>query len=269
MATDTSRSPAPNIRGLLESFGEPVRFSLRVLRQVPSAVRLYPSEVFRYAGVLIRGNSAVVLFMVFMFGALFSITLHFMFTKLGIDSYMAGAHTEGSIRGPAEVVFGWMISAKVGCGIVAEIGAMRISDEVDAMEVMGIRSVSYLASTRVAAGMIVLPFLWATSLAVEWVGGYIFNVLLLQTTSPGAFDYILFLFQNPRDFVFALIWATSSALVILLVSCYCGFSAKGGPVGVGRNTAQSMLINLVLISTLAMLLIQLFYGNDPNAPIAN
>jgi len=146
---------------------------------------------------------------------------------------------------------------------------MRISDEIDALEVMGIRSVAFLASTRVVAGAIVLPLLFLVALAVNFFAGWLFNVEFLNTVSSGGFEYFLFLFQNGKDFVIATVWAFLMSLMLVTVSCYFGFSAKGGPVGVGRNTAQSMLVNLVGISILSMMLVQLFYGNDPNAPIGN
>jgi phospholipid/cholesterol/gamma-HCH transport system permease protein len=93
--------------------------------------------------------------------------------------------------------------------------------------------------------------------------------MLLHTASQGAFVYFLFLFQNPYDLFVTTIWACALGLLITLVSSYYGYTASGGPVGVGRNTAWSMLINLVLVSITAMMFVQLFYGNDPNAPIGN
>jgi phospholipid/cholesterol/gamma-HCH transport system permease protein len=259
----------PSVRKGVEHAGEMVRFSGQVLGGIPEAIRLYPSEVFRHAGLLIRQNSIVILFMTFMLGALLGITAHFIFEAIGIGSYIGAAHTIGGMRGITEIVFGWIIAAKMGCGIVAEVGAMRISEEIDAMEVMGIRSVVYLASTRVAAAIVVIPAMWIMSLAVEFIGGFLFNVDLLSTVSQGGFTTYLFLFQNTRDFLFALVWGSLLGFIVVLVACFYGYKAKGGPVGVGRSTAQSMLVNLVLISLVAMSLVQLFYGNSPNAPIGN
>jgi phospholipid/cholesterol/gamma-HCH transport system permease protein len=263
--------PTPNsaVRGGIEHAGQMVRFAGQMIREIPTTVRLYPSEIFRHAGLLIRQNAAVILFMTFMLGALLGLTAHFIFESLGIGSYIGAAHTIGGMRGITEIVFGWILAAKVGCGIVAELGAMKISEEIDAMEVMGIRSVAYLASSRLAAAIVVIPLIWIMSLSVEFIGGYLFNVVLLGTVSPGGFIYYLFLFQNITDFLFALFWGTLLGLVIISVACFYGYQAKGGPVGVGRSTAQSMLVNLVLVSLIAMCLVQLFYGNSPNAPIGN
>ena len=259
--------PAP-VRSV-EGVGEFLSFIWQAIREIPLAIRLYPAEIVRHASVLAIQNAAVILFMLFMLGGVLGLTAHFLFSSIGIDSFIAAVASIGGLRGIMQVVFGWIVAAKVGCGIVAEIGAMRISDEIDALEVMGIRSVPYLASTRIVAAMLVLPLLFVTGMAVNFGAAYLFNVGLLDTVSPGGFTYFLFLFQNLRDFTLAIVWATTLGMIIVAVACYFGYTAGGGPVGVGRNTAQSMLVNLVLVSLLGMVLIQLFYGNNPNAPIGN
>jgi phospholipid/cholesterol/gamma-HCH transport system permease protein len=262
------RKPAPP-KGRLDAVGDFVGFGLEAIRDIPLAVRLYPSEIMRHCGVLVRQNSIVVLFLLFMLGAVLGPTAHFLFTSIGIDSYIAAVNSVGGMRGIIQVVFGWIVAAKVGCGIVAELGAMRISEEIDALEVMGVRSVAYLVSTRIVATAVVMPLLFIVALSVNFFAGYLFNVEFLNTVSSGGFEYFLFLFQNGKDFVICVVWSFLLSLMLVIVSCYYGFTAKGGPVGVGRNTAQSMLVNLVGISILSMMLVQLFYGNDPNAPIGN
>ncbi|MCW2800802.1 MAG: Phospholipid/cholesterol/gamma-HCH transport system permease protein [Aeromicrobium sp.] len=253
----------------LEEVGNFVDFSVKAFRAIPATIRLYPSEIARQASRLVMENSLVILFMLFMMGAVLGLTAHFLFTSIGIDSYIAAVNSVGGMRGIIQVVFGWIVAAKVGCGIVAEIGAMRISEEIDAMEVMGIRSIPYLVTTRLIAAITMMPLMFVAALSVNFMAGYLFNVKLLNTVSGGGFSYFLFLFQNPKDFVIAVTWGTILGTIIVLVATYYGYTAKNGPVGVGRNTAQSMLVNLVLVSMIGMCLVQLFYGNDPNAPIGN
>jgi len=253
----------------LDSAGEFVEFVLATFREIPTAIRLYPSEIMRQCGAIIRSNAAVVVFMLFMMGAVMGLTAHFLFSNIGIDSYIAAVNSVAGVRGICQVVFGWIIAAKLGCGIVAELGAMRISEEIDALEVMGIRAVPFLASTRVIAAAITLPMMFVVGLLVNFAAGWLFNVELLATVSSGGFEYFLYLFQNFRDFVVAMVWAGFLGLSIVVVACFFGYTASGGPVGVGRNTARSMLVNLVLVSIVGMMLVQLFYGNSPNAPIGN
>lgn len=260
---------AHQVSNRLVNAGDLVRFAGSVLRDIPTTLRLYPGEVFRQAGILILSSAAVILFMQAMLGAVLGVTAHYLFNGVGIGSYIAAVNSVGSVRGILQIMFGWIVAAKVGCGIVAEIGAMKISEEIDAMEVMGIQSRAYLCGSRVVAAIVVLPFLFVTGLLVNFAAGYVVNTKYLNTVSEGGFVNILFLFQNNRDFTIAMIWALAVSLVVILVACYYGYTASGGPVGVGYNTAQSMLVSMVLISVVAMILVQLFYGNDANAPIAN
>jgi len=243
------------------SAGELVSFGIRVVRECPAAVRLFPSEVLRQAGLLIRSNAIVIFFMLFMLGALLGITGTALFEGIGLESYVAAIPAIPMMRGVVEIVFGWVLAAKAGCGIVAELGAMRISEEIDAMEVMGVRSIPYLVSTRVVAAAGVLPLLFGTSLLVHFVATKLFMVDLLSSVSGGGYWDVLFLMQGPSDLLIATFWASVTGVVVTIVSCFYGYYAQGGPVGVGRATAQSMLVNLVLISLIAMILAQVFYGN--------
>lgn len=252
---------APRVRKPLEDAGKLVDFVLVVVRSIPLAVRLYPGEVVRQAGLLIRSNALVVLSMLFLLGALLGITGTVLFEAMGLESYAAAIPAVPMMRGVVEIVFGWVLAAKAGCGMVAELGAMRISEEIDAMEVMGVRSIPYLVSTRVVAAAVVLPFLFVTSLGVYFIASKLFFVDLLSTVSSGGFTSVLFLFQGPRDLFVAVLWGTIVGLVVTVVACYHGYNSSGGPVGVGRSTAQAMLVNLVMISAIAMIMAQIFYAN--------
>jgi phospholipid/cholesterol/gamma-HCH transport system permease protein len=248
----------------LEQAGELVGFTLHVIRELPVAMRLYPTEVFRQAGLLIRSNALVVFFMLFMLGALLGITGSVLFETVGLESYVGAITAIPMMRGGIEIVFGWVLAAKAGCGIVAELGAMRISEEVDAMEVMGVRSIPYLVGTRVLAAMMVLPFLFASSLGVHFIASKLFFVDVMGAVSSGGFSNILFMLQDGRDLTIAVFWGVLLGFTVTVVACYYGFTASGGPVGVGRNTAQSMLVNLVLISVMSMTIAQIFYAGALN-----
>ena len=246
----------------LENAGKLIAFAIQAVRDIPVALRLYPSEVFRQAGLFIKSNALVVLFMLFMLGALISVTGTFLFETVGLESYVGAIIAVPMMRGVAQIIFGWILAAKAGCGIVAELGAMRISEEIDAMEVMGVRSMPYLVSTRLAANLIVLPFLFVMSLGVLFLAGRLFFVDFLSTVSSGGYTGILFLMQSPRDFAIAVFWGVLVGFIVTVVSCYYGYTASGGPVGVGYATAQAMLVNLVLISATATIVAQIFYAGS-------
>ena len=163
--------------------------------------------------------------------------------------------------------FGYILAAKVGTGIVAEIGAMRISDEIDALEVMGIQPVTFLAATRLLGAWIALPFIYLAGIGAGFFASYLAVVQQIGEVSSGGFFLIFWMFQNPPDLLYSVIKGMSMATVIVLVGCYYGYNASGGPVGVGTATAKSMVLNIVLVHLIGMLGTQLFWGANPRAPI--
>ena len=163
--------------------------------------------------------------------------------------------------------FGYMMSAKVGMGLVAEIGAMRISDEIDALEVMGIDSVLFLCATRLLASWMVLPFVYLSAVGVGFLASYLAVVKQIGEVSSGGYSLIFWMFQNPPDLLYSLIKGMAMATVIVLVGAYYGYTASGGPVGVGTATAKSMVLNTVMVHLIAAVGTQIFWGSNPRAPI--
>jgi len=150
---------------------------------------------------------------------------------------------------------------------VAEIGSMRISDEVDALEVMGISSMTFLCATRLLAAWMVLPFMYLAGIGAGFFASYLAVVEQIGEVSSGGYFLIFWMFQNPPDLLFSVIKAMAMATVIVLVGCYYGYTASGGPVGVGTATAKSMVLNIVLVHLIGMLGTQIFWGANPRAPI--
>jgi phospholipid/cholesterol/gamma-HCH transport system permease protein len=144
---------------------------------------------------------------------------------------------------------------------------MRISEEIDALEVMGINSVTFLCATRLLAAWLVFPFMYLAGIGAAFVASYIADVYQIGYVSSGGYLLIFWQFQNPPDFLYSLIKAMFMATAIVLVACYYGYNASGGPVGVGRATAKSMVLNLVLVHIIGMLGTQVFWGANPRAPI--
>jgi phospholipid/cholesterol/gamma-HCH transport system permease protein len=144
---------------------------------------------------------------------------------------------------------------------------MRINDEVDALEVMGIDSMLYLCATRLLAAWMVLPFVYASGIGVAFLASYIAVVHQVGSVSSGGYFLIFWQYQNPTDYLYSVIKAMTMATAIVLVACYYGFNASGGPVGVGTATAKSMVLNLVLVTLIGMLGTQVFWGANPHAPI--
>jgi phospholipid/cholesterol/gamma-HCH transport system permease protein len=144
---------------------------------------------------------------------------------------------------------------------------MRISDEIDALEVMGINSVTFLCATRLLAAWLVLPFMYLAAIGAGFLASYIAVVQQVGAVSSGGYFLIFWQFQNPPDLLYSVIKAMAEATLIVLVGCYYGYNASGGPVGVGTATAKSMVLNLVGVHLIGMLGTQLFWGANPRAPI--
>ena len=160
-----------------------------------------------------------------------------------------------------------MMAAKVSTGYVAEIGTMRITDEIDALEVMGLDSLVYLCSTRLLGMWLVLPFIYAIAIAVGFIGSFLAVVIQLSTSSAGGFLELFWKFQSPADYLFSGIKGMAMATFVVLVGCYYGYKVRGGPVDVGRATAKAMIVNLVGVHFIGIIGSQLFWGGNPHLAI--
>ena len=252
----------------IASFGEMAAFIVRTLAVVLNGrVLRFSGEVLRQAGVLIVGSTLVIWGLIFIIGLQCGIEGAYFSRSTGAPAYAGVFAAWCDLRELVPYAFGYMMAAKVGTGLVAELGSMRISDEIDALEVMGINSLVFLCATRVLAALIVLPFIYLAGIGAGFLASYLAIVQQVGEVSSGGFFLIFWMFQNPPDLLFSVAKSMTMAVVIVLVGCYYGYNAGGGPVGVGTATAKSMVLNIVLVHLIGMLGTQLFWGANPRAPI--
>jgi phospholipid/cholesterol/gamma-HCH transport system permease protein len=252
----------------LSASGEIAKFAGRDLAEVfGGRVFKYFGESLRQAGILVLGSAAVIWVLMFVLGLTCGIEGAYFNRSLGIPAYSGVFAAWCDLREVMPYGFGYMMSAKVGTGLVAEIGAMQISDEVDALEVMGISSMTFLVATRLLAAMITLPFMYLAGIGVGYIASYIAVVQQIAEVSSGAYLMVFWVFQNPPDALYSVIKAFAMGVAIVIVGCYYGYTASGGPVGVGTATAKSMVVNLVLVHLIGMIGTQIFWGANPRAPI--
>ena len=270
-----SGDPEPQVTGWLAiprdwiaSFGDIVKFCARVVGEVFGLkVFRFFGEALRQAGLLILSSTLVIWGLIFIIGLQCGIEGAYFNRAVGSPAYAGVFAAWCDLRELVPYAFGYMMAAKVGTGIVAEIGSMRISDEVDALEVMGISSMTFLCATRLLAAWMVLPFMYLAGIGAGFFASYLAVVEQIGEVSSGGFFLIFWMFQNPPDLLFSVIKAMAMATVIVLVGCYYGYTASGGPVGVGTATAKSMVLNIVLVHLIGMLGTQIFWGANPRAPI--
>ena len=256
-------------REWLASTGEIGAFAAHMVRDVWGLrVFRFFGETLRQAGILIVSSTLVIWALVFITGlGTCGIEAAYFNQSTGTSTYSGVFAAWCNLREAVPYVFGYMLAAKVGTGIVAELGAMRISEEIDALEVIGIDSMTFLCATRLLAAWIVLPFVYIAAIGVAYLASYIAVVQQIGYVSAGGYLLIFWQFQNPPDLLFSLIKGMTMATAIVLVACYYGYNAGGGPVGVGTATAKSMVLNLVLVNLIGMLGTQVFWGANPRAPI--
>src|SRR6266480_4503925 len=226
-------------------FGEV--FGLRVFR--------FFGEALRQCGVLILGSTMVIWGLAFILGLQCGIEGAYFNRSVGAPAYAGVFSAWCDLREIMPYAFGYMMSAKVGTGLVAEIGAMRIS------------SMTFLCATRLLASFMVLPFMYLAAVGAGFFASYLAVVQQIGEVSSGGFFLIFWMFQNPPDLLYSLIKGMAMATFIVIVGAYYGYTASGGPVGVGTATAKSMVLNVVGVHLVGMLGTQIFWGSNPRAPI--
>jgi phospholipid/cholesterol/gamma-HCH transport system permease protein len=261
------RGFADPIRSVLEEIGDMAQFSWRVLIELRGVWR-YTAEILRQAGILIVGSAAVILMMQFVMGTICGTNAAYVLRTYGAAAY-SGIYTSycavrGSLIG---FMFGYIVAAKIGTGLAAEIGAMRINSELDAMEAQGINPLRYVVATRLVAGWLTFPFLFAIGSSLNFFAAFLVIVKQVGEVSQGQWQRVHWQFISGRDLIYDLIWVMAEVTLIMLVGMYYGYRAKGGPVGVGAATAKSMMFNIVAIHVLGAFLVVVLWGLYTTVPI--
>jgi phospholipid/cholesterol/gamma-HCH transport system permease protein len=255
-------------REWLDGFGEMAGFGVRVGRLVLTGRSFrYFGEGLRQAGILIFGSALIIWAFVFILGLQCGVQGAYFVRAQGAPALAGIFSSYCDLREGVPYAFGYILAAKVGTGIVAELGAMRISDEIDALEVMGIEPVTFLAATRLLGAWIALPFMYLGAITVAYFASYFAVIEQVGDVSSGGYLLIFWMYQDPVDLFYSLIKGMTMATVIVLVGCYYGYTASGGPVGVGTATAKSMVVNIIAVHIIGMVGTFIFWGSNPRAPI--
>src|SRR5213082_4033777 len=207
-----------NVVASLRSFGVASRFCGKIVMKVLNLrVFRFIGETIRQAGILITGSAVIVLGLVFILGLQCGIEGAYAAKSVGATSSTGAIAALCDLREVIPYAFGYMMAAKVGTGFVAEIGSMRISDEIDALEVMGFDSILYLGSTRLLGTWLVLPFLYALAVAVGFAASYLADVVELGQVSQGGYIQLFWEYQSPLDFLFSGIKCMAMSTFIVMV----------------------------------------------------
>lgn len=226
----------------------------------------YSAEVLRQVGILIAGSAIVMWGGVFIFSMQCGLESEYIFRSFGASGYTGTVTSVCHMKMMTALLLAWFFAAKVGAGLAAEIGAMRINDELSAMEAIGMNTMRYVVGTRLAAVILAMPFIWFMGLFVAY-GGYLAFIHSVGDLSTGAFSTVHWQFQDLHDLIGATTLAMVQVIMVTLTAMYYGFNARGGPIGVGNATARAMTVNLIAPLLAQSLLGALFWGAHYNAPI--
>lgn len=253
------------VRGILQEIGAVLQFGIQAVWELRGVWR-YFSEVLRQIGILITGSALVVWGGVFIFSMQCGLESEYIFRSFGASGYTGTVTSVCHMKMMTALLLAWFFAAKVGAGFAAELGAMRINDEISAMEALGMNTMRYVVSTRLAAVLLVMPFIWFLSMFVAY-GGYLAFIHSVGDLSVGAFSTVHWQFQDLHDLTGATTLAMTQVVMVTLIALYYGFNARGGPIGVGNATARAMTVNLIAPLLAQALLGALFWGAHYNAPI--
>jgi phospholipid/cholesterol/gamma-HCH transport system permease protein len=263
-ATAARKSGA--LAGMLQETGEIADFSVRAIKAAPGSAR-YMSEVARQARTLVRDSS---LLMFVMSGFLGISTMNFAFfflRSIGASDYLGLVLGYIDPREAAITMFGYVFTAKVCCGYAAELGSMKIQQEVDALESTGVDPLRYIVGTRLLAVVFYAPIAALLCVLGSGLGSWFGGVVVLNGVSSQVFFSVYWSVQTVADQVYAVFGIMLIAIATTVVACYFGLRTRGGPAAVGGSVAKSLVVNLVLCHLIAALVTVYFYGTSINLPI--
>jgi phospholipid/cholesterol/gamma-HCH transport system permease protein len=257
---------ADPLRHYLTEAGEMAGFGVRAFAELPGSLR-YFAEMLRQTGMIITGSALVLIGMQFTFGLTCGNESVYVLRGYGASSYAGVFAALCPIREATPFMFAYMVGAKIGCGYVAELGSMRISEEIDAMESLGINPMRYLVATRLLANIIVAAPIYIIGLGVFYVAEGFVILVQIGEISRATFASVTWEFSDAVSILFSFIKTFVMWILIVIAAMYYGFSARGGPVGVGVNTARSMIVALGLTMVLNEGFTYFFWGVNPHIPV--
>jgi phospholipid/cholesterol/gamma-HCH transport system permease protein len=180
--------------------------------------------------------------------------------RIGVESFTGLVASFSSVREVTPIIAGVALIAQVGSAFTAEIGAMRISEEIDALEVMGVNSLAFLVCTRITAAVLALVPLYLVALFASFFATRLISVQYFGL-SPGIYDYYFHLYLPPIDVFYSVLKVAIFAFIIMFIHCYRGYYAFGGPVGVGNAAGRAIRESSVAVIVMNLILSYIFWGN--------
>ncbi|MEU6266519.1 MlaE family ABC transporter permease [Saccharopolyspora shandongensis] len=260
---------------MLDDLGDQMSFYLRSLAWIPRAVVRYAKETVRLlaevsfgsgALAVIGGTVGVMIGLTLFTGTVVGLQGFAALDQLGTSAFAGFVSAYFNTREIAPLVAGLALSATVGSGFTAQLGAMRISDEIDALEVMGVPSLPYLVTTRVIAGFIAVIPLYVLGLLTSYIAARAVTIYIYGQ-SAGTYDHYFNLFLPPEDVLWSFGKVLVFSVVVIMTHCYYGYRASGGPAGVGIAVGRAVRTAIVTTALLDFFLSLAIWGTTTTVRI--
>jgi phospholipid/cholesterol/gamma-HCH transport system permease protein len=251
--------------------GRQTQFYAKTIGSIGDAAVNYKIEILRLVAqmslgtgalVMIGGTVVIVAFLVLAAANITGQQGWATLQSVGIEALEGFVSAFINVRVVAPLIATVALSATIGAGATAQLGAMRINEEIDALEVIGVRSVAYLTSTRVVAGILVVIPLYCVAVLMAFLG--LRTVAGLNGQSSGVYNHYFHTFLNPMDLVWSLVVVIMTGTVVMLVHTYYGYNATGGPAGVGEAVGRAVRTSLVATIFVIMFATFAIYGYQGN-----
>ena len=260
----------------LDTLGGQLKFYITAIAWMPRAVKRYKKEILRLLAevtlgsgslAVIGGTVGVITMMAFFTGTEVGLQGYAALNQIGTSAFTGFVSAYFNTREIAPLVSGIALAATVGCGFTAQLGAMRISEEVDALEVMAIPSLPFLVTTRIIAGLIAIVPLYVVGLMSSYFATRL-TVTQFFGQSAGTYDHYFELFLPPGDVLWSFGKVLVFAIVVILIHCYHGYTASGGPAGVGVAVGRAVRTSIVAINVIDLLLSMAIWGTTTTVRLA-
>jgi phospholipid/cholesterol/gamma-HCH transport system permease protein len=260
----------------LDSLGRELTFYIKAIAWTPRTLRRYRKETVRLlaevtlgsgALAVIGGTVGVIMALAFFTGTEVGLQGYAALNQIGTSALTGFVSAYFNTREIAPLVAGIALAATVGCGFTAQLGAMRISEEVDALEVMAIPSLPFLVTTRIIAGMIAIIPLYVVGLLTSYFATRL-TVTGFFGQSGGTYDHYFTLFLPPGDVLWSFGKVLIFSVVVILIHCYHGYHATGGPAGVGVAVGRAVRTSIVAINVIDLFLSMAIWGTTTTVRLA-
>jgi phospholipid/cholesterol/gamma-HCH transport system permease protein len=261
---------------VLDQLGDQLSLYVRALAWTPRTLRRYRGEIARLlaevsfgsgALIVILGTAGVMLSLSLFVGSLVGLQGFRALDSLGVEALTGFITAYFNTRDIAPLVAAAALTATLGAGFTAQLGAMRISEEVDALEVMAVPSVPYLITTRMIAGVIAIIPMYTIGLLASFAASRL-NVTLINGLAGGTYDHYFDLFLPVTDVLYSYLKVIVFAIVIILIHCHYGYTARGGPAGVGIAVGRSVRLSIVSTAILDFFLTLVLFGTETSVRVA-